>query len=90
MSEEEIEKIAQLVFEKLMAKQEEMDNIFIENLLNNEIEIEIIEQDEKTTLTHELNRLTKVLNNVEYSEEYEKAMIIANKIKAIKNRLSEI
>jgi len=90
MSEEEIEKIAQLVFEKLIAKQEEMDNSFIENLLNNEIEVEIIEQDEKTMLTHELNRLTKVLNNVEYSEEYEKAMVIANKIKAIKNRLSEI
>jgi len=90
MSEEEIEKLAQLVVEKLIAKQEEMDSNFIENIQKIGIEIELMEQNEETMLKDELIRLKKVLNNLEYHEEYEKAMVIANKIKAIKKRLSEI
>jgi len=90
MSGEEIEKLAQLVVEKLIAKQEEMDSNFIENIQKIGIEIELMEQNEETMLKDELIRLKKVLNNLEYYEEYEKAMVIACKIKAIKKRLSEI
>lgn len=90
MSEKEIEKLAQLIVEKLIAKQEEMDSNFIENIQKIGIEIELMDQNEETMLKDELIRLKKYLKDLEYHEEYEKAMIIARKIKAIKKRLSEI
>jgi hypothetical protein len=93
MTEKEIEalaiKIADLVVEGLIKKQQEWDQQFtndVEQMFGGGY---IQMQDEEQLLLAELARLMTLLSQYEESEQYEKASIVNNKIRIIQNKLSK-
>ena len=100
MKEDEIEKLAQLLFDKIMEKQEQADQEYheqIQRLVNNGYQISSVQaekykdelglnQEEK--LVGELARLQTIMMIFEDKEEYEKAAMILKKIDKINNKLN--
>jgi protein-arginine kinase activator protein McsA len=97
MTEEQMEKLAEIIFQKLLTKQAEFDKQFIEqiNQTSNDIHLEIkspyteytFGKSEKEELEDERSRLNNLLSRYEETEEYEKAAIIKNKLTKIINKL---
>ena len=100
MKEDAIEKLAQLLFDKIMEKQEQADQEYheqIQKLMNNGYQISSVQaekhQDElglnqEERLVGELARLQTIMMIFEDKEEYEKAAIILKKIDKINNKLN--
>ena len=100
MKEDAIEKLAQLLFDKIMEKQEQADQEYheqIQRLVNNGYQISSVQaekykdelglnQEEK--LVGEVARLQTIMMIFEDKEEYEKAAIILKKIDKINNKLN--
>ena len=100
MKEDAIEKLAQLLFDKIMEKQEQADQEYheqVQRLVNNGYQISSVQaekykdelglnQEEK--LVGELARLQTIMMIFEDKEEYEKAAIILKKIDKINNKLN--
>ena len=89
MTEKEIEKLAELITDKLMAKQKKYDEEFkadIQSMVdeNTNIEFGTITQDE--LIIEEIDGLQETLDRLETEENYEAARIVANKIKHLKNK----
>ena len=94
MTEQELEflatKIADLVVEGIIKKQQEWDQQFtndVEQMFGGGY---IQMQDEEQLLLAELARLMTLLSHYEESEQYEKASIVNNKIRMIQNKLSKL
>jgi light-regulated signal transduction histidine kinase (bacteriophytochrome) len=99
MKEDAIEKLAQLLFDKIMEKQEKADIEYadqIQQLYNNGYVIEkSIKKDDmeglnsEERLVGELARLQTIMMMFEDKEEYEKAAVIQKKIEVINRKLNE-
>ena len=99
MKEDAIEKLAQLLFDKIMEKQEKADIEYadqIQQLYNNGYVIEkSIKKDDmeglnsEERLVGELARLQTIMMIFEDKEEYEKAAMIQKKIEIINRKLNE-
>ena len=96
MKEDEIERLADLLFDKIMEKQEQADIEYanqIQKLYNNGYVIEKSNQNymdglnEEERLVGELARLQTILMIYENNEEYEKAAIVLSKLNAVKTKL---
>ena len=92
MSDKEIDKLAELIADKLIAKQKEYDEQFhidlqqtISDNLGN-----VRHVSEEELLLAELARLMTLLSSYEKSEQYEKAAVIAGKINHIKEKLENL
>ena len=92
MTEEQMEKLAELVVSKLIAKQKEYGEQFhvdlqetISDKLGN-----VRHVSEEELLLAELARLMTLLSSYEKSEQYEKAAVIAGKIKHIEEKLNNL
>ena len=81
MNDEDIERIAELVAEKLYQKAQE-------NINNDSFMIP--KEDQEQMLLAELARLMTLLSQYEESEQYEKAAIVNNKIRMVQNKLSSL
>ena len=100
MTEDEIERLADLLFDKIMQRQEEADAEYAEQIqkLVNEgytISSAQVEQfkdelglDDEERLVGELARLQTIMMIFEGKEEYEKAAMIQKKIRKINKRLN--
>ena len=100
MKEHEIDKLAQLLFDKIMERQEQSDAEYAEQIqkLVNEgytISSHQVEQfkdelglDDEERLVGELARLQTIMMIFESKEEYEKAAMIQRKIRKINKRLN--
>ena len=98
MKEDAIEKLAQLLFDKIMEKQEQADIEYadqIQQLYNNGYVIEkTTKRDDmdglnsEERLVGELARLQTMMMILEDKEEYEKAAIILKKIEVINKKLN--
>ena len=97
MTEDEIQRIADLIFDRMMEKQEEADIEYanqIQKLYNNGYVIEKSNQNdmdglnEEERLVGELARLQTIMMIFEDKEEYEKAAIILKKIEVINRKLN--
>jgi hypothetical protein len=100
MNEKDIQRLANLLFDKIMEKQEQADQEYheqIQRLVNNGYQISSVQaekykdelglnQEEK--LVGELARLQTIMMIFEDKEEYEKAAIILKKIDKINNKLN--
>jgi hypothetical protein len=100
MNEKDIQRLADLLFDKIMEKQEQADQEYheqIQRLVNNGYQISSVQaekykdelglnQEEK--LVGELARLQTIMMIFEDKEEYEKAAIILKKIDKINNKLN--
>ena len=95
MKEDAIEKLAQLLFDKIMEKQEQADIEYadqIQNLMNNGYVINDITDklgiNEEEKLVGELAKMQTIIMILEDKEEYEKAAIILKKINVINRKLN--
>jgi len=100
MNEDEIERLADLLFDKIMQRQEEADAEYAEQMqkLVNEgyvISDQQVEKfkdelglDDEERLVGELARLQTIMMIFEGKEEYEKAAMIQKKIRKINKRLN--
>lgn len=92
MTDKEIDKLADLIADKLIAKQREYDEQFHIDLQETmEKEGGFIRQvSEEELLLSEIARLMTLLSSYEDREQYEKAAIIKNKIDKLKNKLDNL
>jgi len=99
MKEDAIEKLAQLLFDKIMEKQEQADieyadqiqqlysNGYVIEKSNKKDDMEGLNSEER--LVGELARLQTIMMIFEDKEEYEKAAMIQKKIEIINRKLNE-
>ena len=92
MTEKQMEKLANLIVDKLLAKQKAYDEQFHVDLqqtmkdnLGNARHVA-----EEELLLAEIARLMTLLSSYENKEQYEKAAIIKNKIDMLKAKLDEL
>jgi hypothetical protein len=92
MTEKEIDKLADLIADKLIAKQKEYDEQFHidlqETMTDGFGNIRRISEEE--LLLSEIAKLMTLLSSYEAKEQYEKAAIVKNKLDQLKNRLDEL
>jgi hypothetical protein len=92
MTEKEIDKLADLIADKLIAKQKEYDEQFHidlqETMTDGFGNIRRISEEE--LLLSEIAKLMTLLSSYEAREQYEKAAIVKNKLDQLKNRLDEL
>ena len=100
MTEDEIQRLADLLFDKIMEKQEQADQEYhdqMQKLINNGYKIAAVNGekykdelglDDEEKLVGELARLQTIMMIFEDKEEYEKAAMIQKKIKIINTRLN--
>jgi len=95
MKDDAIEKLAQLLFDKIMEKQEQADMEYadqIQSLMNNGYVINDITDklgiNEEERLVGELAKMQTIMMILEDKEEYEKAAIILKKINVINRKLN--
>ena len=89
MTNKELEILAELLFDKLMGRQEELDREFEENVQDMfkagfAAEIKLTEEE---LMIGELARLQTLMMLYENKEEYEKAAVLLKKVNDIKKRL---
>ena len=99
MKDDAIEKLAQLLFDKIMEKQEQADIEYadqIQQLYNNGYVIEKSKKQDdmeglnnEERLVGELARLQTIMMIFEDKEEYEKAAMIQKKIKIVNKKLND-
>ena len=97
MKEDAIEKLAQLLFDKIMEKQEQADIEYadqIQQLYNNGYVIEKSKNEnmglnDEEKLVGELAKMQTIMMILEDKEEYEKAAIILKKIEKINKKLND-
>ena len=101
MKEEEIERLADLLFDKIMERQEQADQEYheqIQKLVNNGYQISSVQAEkykdelglnQEERLVGELARLQTIMMIFEDKEEYEKAAMILKKIDKINNKLND-
>ena len=96
MKEDAIEKLAQLLFDKIMEKQEQADIEYadqVQSLMNNGYVINDITDklgiNEEEKLVGELAKMQTIMMILEDKEEYEKAAIILKKIEKINKKLND-
>ena len=95
MKDDAIEKLAQLLFDKIMEKQEQADMEYhdqIQKMMNNGYVIEDITEklhvNEEEKLVGELAKLQTLMMILEDKEEYEQAAMIQKKIKIVNKKLN--
>mgnify|MGYP006935396302 CR=1 FL=1 len=97
MNQDKIEKLAQLLFDKIMEKQEQADIEYadqIQQLYNNGYVIEKSKNEnmglnDEEKLVGELAKMQTIMMILEDKEEYEKAAIILKKIDKINKKLND-
>ena len=93
MTEKQMEKLAEIIFQKLLTKQAEFDKQFIEQVKQSggSLEVEygdkVFGMDQKEALQQEIADLSKLLSQCEENEEYEKAVEIHNKLNKLIDKL---
>jgi hypothetical protein len=91
MTNEEMERLADLIVTKIIEQQNEIDAAFFEGM-NEAIDkgAEFTVESQEDILLGELARLQTMLAKYEHDENYENAAIIANKIKWLENKISKL
>lgn len=92
MTNKQIDKLAELIADKLIAKQKEYDEQFhidLQETISDKLgKVEYVSKEE--LLLAELARLMTLLSSYEKSEQYEKAAVIHGKINHIKEKLNNL
>lgn len=89
LTEQEIEKIAELLFQKLIKYQEKFEKntrtFMVSDEFGNNTQVSEIEY-----YGYELHKLEKLLEEYVYNEEYEKADVIKNKIRLLRIKIKKL
>ena len=96
MTEDEIQRLADLIFDRMMEKQEQLDQEYhdqVRKLYENGYVISNVEDklglNDEEKLVGELAKLQTMMMILEDKEEYEKAAIILKKINIINRKLND-
>ncbi len=96
MTKKEIQMLADLIFDRIVEKQEQMDEDYhnqVRKLYENGFVIDDVTNkfgmDEEEKLVGELAKLQTIMMILEGKEEYEKAAIILKKINKINKKLND-
>jgi hypothetical protein len=96
MTKKEIQMLADLIFDRIVEKQEQMDEDYhnqVRKLYENGFVIDDVTNkfgmDEEERLVGELAKLQTIMMILEGKEEYEKAAIILKKINKINKKLND-
>tara|TARA_B100000902_G_C26480738_1_gene514613 strand:- start:135 stop:440 length:306 start_codon:yes stop_codon:yes gene_type:complete len=96
MTKKEIQMLADLIFDRIVEKQEQMDEDYhnqVRKLYENGFVIDNVADklgmDEEERLVGELAKLQTIMMILEGKEEYEKAAIILKKINKINKKLND-
>ena len=89
MTEKEMDRIAEMVVDKIISRQKAYDEEFKADIQamvgeSTDLEFGVITQDE--LIIQEIDSLQERLAQLEEKEDYESARIVANKIKHLKNK----
>ena len=89
MTDEEISKLADIIVDKIIERQKAYDEEFKADIQamvgeSTDLEFGVITQDE--LIIQEIDSLQERLAQLEEKEDYESAIIVANKIKHLKNK----
>lgn len=91
MTKEEMEELANIIVDKLVEKQKELDKEFIQDLEASNVPIEVHQRPEqKDRIVLEITRLIVLLDALEKAEEYEKAAEVSNRISDLKKLLANL
>ena len=100
MTEKQMENLAEIIFQKLLTRQSEFDEQFIEQLKESkgdfEIEVRspyeesIFGLSEKEKLEEDILKLSKLLSQYEDNEEYEKAVVARDTLTKLMKKLNEL
>ena len=95
MNEDEIERLADLLFDRIMEKQEEADRKYAQQIMKLAKDGYVVdditdklELNEEEKLVGELAKMQTIMMILEDREEYEKAAVIQKKIKNINKKLN--
>ena len=89
MTEKEMDRIAEMVVDKIISRQKAYDEEFkaeIQEMVGKDADVEFGTITEDEIIAEELVKLQDRLNQLETKEDYEAARIVANKIKHLKNK----
>ncbi|MCP4320601.1 MAG: hypothetical protein GY787_01820 [Alteromonadales bacterium] len=89
MTDKELDKLADIIVEKIFKKQKEYDEEFkkdIQHMMDENPGLEFGTTTTEDLILDELNDLQIRLKQLEDKEDYEAAAIVANKIKHLKNK----
>jgi hypothetical protein len=91
MTEEEMNKLADVIVGKLIDKQKQLDKEFIQDLEASNVPIEVHERiSDKDKMVMEITRLIVMMDAFEKSEEYEKAGMCSKRIKYLKEQIAKL
>jgi len=96
MTEKQMEKLAEIIFQKLLTRQAEFDKQFIEQVKQSGGSLEIDYNDEvfglseKQILQKKIAELSKLLSQHEENEEYNKAAEVHDKINKLIDKLERL
>lgn len=91
MTKKQMEDLADLIVEKLMSKQKDLDQEFIEQLEKSNVPIEVHRKpDLKESMIMELTKLNVMLKQLESEERYEDAYLCSQRIKFVREELHKL
>lgn len=91
MTKEEMEQLADLIVDKLVTKQKELDKEFIKDLEASNVPIEVHERiSNKDKMVMEVTRLIVLLDALEKAEKYEQASVCAERIALLKAEIAKM
>lgn len=91
MTEEEMNKLADIIVYKIIEKQREYDKEFIKELKENSLQVQVHEKISiKESLETELKAITSLLKHFEDIEDYEKAKECLDRIEYLKSEIKKL
>lgn len=91
MTDEEIEKLSNVIVEKLVARQKELDKEFIKDLEASGVPIEVHEKlSKQDKIVMEITRLHVLLDQLEKAENYEECAQVFQRIEYLKGLIDEL
>jgi hypothetical protein len=90
MTKKEMEELANLIVNKIVEKQKELDKEFIQDLEASNVPIEVHERiSDKDKMVMEVTRLIVLLDVLEKAEKYEQAAVCSERIAFLKLQISK-
>jgi protein-arginine kinase activator protein McsA len=96
MTDEQMEKFAEIIFQKLLTRQAEFDKQFIEQVkesggsLEVDYNDEVFGLDEKLVLQMEIAKLSELLSQHEENEDYNEAAKVHDKLNKLIDKLEKL
>lgn len=91
MTEEEMERLADKVVDKLVSKQKQLDQEFIKDLEASNVPIEVHERlGLKEKLEMEMYQVTQMLKVFEQREQYEEAAMCIEKLSYLRSEITKL